>query len=70
LIISKLISIPLAVAGLATAAYAVARYTRSTEKRQLKADLREWEGEGGNFAPAEADVTTPTPMAAPSKYPA
>jgi hypothetical protein len=46
----------LAMAGCAAAAYAVGRHTRHLEKRQLKEDLRNWEDEGGNLAPSQAQA--------------
>jgi len=44
----------LAMAGCTAAAFAVGRHTRQVEKQQHKEDLRTWEDEGGNLAPAEA----------------
>jgi hypothetical protein len=44
----------LTAAGCAAAAYRIGRHTRQLEKRQLKEDLRTWEGEGGTPAPSEA----------------
>lgn len=48
----------LAVVGCAAAAYAIGRHTRYLEKRQLDADLRTWEDEGGNMAPLEPLAVT------------
>jgi hypothetical protein len=49
----------LALAGCATAAYAIGRRNshmqkRQVKKRELKQDLHTWENEGGNLAPAAA----------------
>jgi hypothetical protein len=54
MIISRFFIFSLAMAGCATAAYAIGRHTRHLEKQQHKEDLRTWEDEGGNLAPSEA----------------
>ena len=46
----------LAMAGCAAVAYAIGRHTRHVEKRQLREDLRNWEDEGGNLAPSQAQA--------------
>jgi hypothetical protein len=56
MIIRRFFILSLAMAGCTAAAYAIGRYTRDLEKRQLKEDLRTWEHEGGNLAPS---ATTP-----------
>lgn len=62
MMLSRFFSFSLAVAGCAAVAYAFGRHTRQLEKRELKKDLRNWEDEGGNLAPSEAQaVTPPTP---------
>jgi len=54
MIIGRFVFLSLTAAGCAAAAYVIGRHTRRLEKRQLKEDLRTWEGEGGNLAPSEA----------------
>lgn len=51
---NRLFYLSLAMAGCTAAAFAVGRHTRQMEKQQHKEDLRTWEDEGGNLAPAEA----------------
>jgi hypothetical protein len=51
--IRNLLIFSLAIAGCAGAAYAVDRYARRLDKRQLRLELRAWEDEGGNLAPSE-----------------
>jgi len=54
--IRRLSIFSLAMAGCAAAAFAIGRHTRQLEKQQIKQDLRTWEDEGGNLAPAEASA--------------
>lgn len=61
--IRRLSIFSLAAAGCAAAAFAIGRHTRKLEKQQLKEDLRTWEDEGGNLAPAEASAM-PRPVTA------
>lgn len=61
---SRLFFLSLAMAGCAAAAFAIGRHTRHLEKRQLKEDLRSWEGEGGNLGHPEAPAVA-RPAAAP-----
>lgn len=62
MIISRLIVLSLAIAGGATAAYAIGRHARQLEKQRHKEELRTWEDEGGNLAPSE---TAALPGSAP-----
>ncbi len=55
----RLFYVSVAAAGCFAAAFAIGRNTRHEEKLQLKEDLRNWEDEGGNLAPASA---APAPL--------
>lgn len=49
---NKSLLLALTVGICAAVVYAVSRNARTSEKKQSKADLRTWEGEGGNPAPS------------------
>jgi len=51
---NRFLFISLAMAACTAAAYAVGGRTQQTEKQRQKEELRTWEEEGGNLAPAEA----------------
>ena len=45
----------------AAVVHAVGRKSREGDKKQLKEDLRTWEGEGGNPAPSRAGAAAALP---------
>ena len=56
---NKSLLLALLVGACAAAIYAVSRNSRDSEKKQLKENLRTWEGEGGNPAPSSAPPAAP-----------
>ncbi len=53
MIANRFLLLALTLGACAAAAYTVGRHSRQTEAKQLKEDLRTWEGEGGNPAPSK-----------------
>ena len=54
---SKSLLLALTVGVCAAVAYAVSRSAGDSEKKQLKEELRTWDGEGGNPAPSNTHPT-------------
>ena len=54
MIANRSLLLALTLGACAAVVHAVGRKSRESEKRQLKEDLRSWEGEGGNRAPSRA----------------
>lgn len=57
--IDRFLLVSVAAIGCAAAAFAVLRHKRWLEKQQIKEDLRIWEDEGGNLAPAASPAAPP-----------
>ena len=54
---NKSLLLALTVGICAAVVYALSRNARTSERKQLKADLGTWEGEGGNPAPSSTHPT-------------
>ena len=54
MIANRFLLLALTLGACAAVVYAVGRKSRQSEKKQLRQDLRTWEGEGGNPAPSRA----------------